>query len=52
MINDKPRKKDFVDKYEFLKASAIWAKENMNEWPWGGLKDEDDDYYFIVLDDN
>lgn len=33
---------------EFLRASAAWAEANMNEWPWGGPKDEDDEYYFIA----
>jgi hypothetical protein len=44
----KPRKKDFTDMREFLRASAAWAEEHMKEWPWGGPKDEDDDYYFVV----
>ena len=41
----KPRKKDFTDWNEFMKASAAWA-EVWNVWPWGGPKDEDDDFYF------
>ena len=44
----KPRKKDFTDMREFLRASAAWAEEHMKEWPWGGPKDEDDDYYFVA----
>ncbi len=34
----KPRKKDFTDMREFLRASAEWATANMGEWPWGGAK--------------
>ncbi len=49
-INDKPRKKDFIDPREFLRAAAEWAKDNMSEWPWGGPKDEDDEYYFVAAD--
>lgn len=45
----KPRKADFADMGEFLRASAEWA-EMWNVWPWGGPKDEDDDYYFDVPD--
>lgn len=45
----KPRKRDFSDMREFLRASATWAEANMNEWPWGGQKDEDDEYYFEVV---
>ncbi len=44
----KPRKRDYSDMREFLRASAAWAAEHMNEWPWGGPKDEDDEYYFTV----
>lgn len=53
MTADKPKKKDFTDMREFLRASAAWAETNRprNEWPWGGAKDEDDDYYFIVTED-
>lgn len=51
MTNDKPKKKDFTDMREFLKASAAWAEANMNEWPWGGPKDEDDEYCFVVASD-
>jgi hypothetical protein len=47
----KPRKRDYTDKLEFLRASAKWAELHMKEWPWGGPKDEDDEYYFIVVDD-
>jgi hypothetical protein len=43
----KPRKVDFADMGEFLHASAEWA-DLWNVWPWGGPKDEDDDYYFEV----
>ena len=49
-INGKPRKKDFTDMREFMRAAAEWANANMNEWPWGGPKDEDDEYYFVVTD--
>lgn len=49
MINGKPRKKDFTDMREFLRAAAEWANANMSEWPWGGPKDEDDEYYFVAL---
>lgn len=45
----KPRKSDFTDMREFMRASAAWAQE-WNVWPWGGPKDEDDDYYFVVAD--
>ena len=48
-INGKPKKKDFIDMREFLRAAAAWANENMTEWPWGGPKDEDDKYYFVVV---
>lgn len=48
-INGKPKKRDFTDMREFLRAAAAWANENMNEWPWGGLKDEDDEYYFMAI---
>lgn len=43
----KPKKKDFSDLKEFLKQSAAWA-EVYNTWPWGGPKDEDDDYVYEV----
>ncbi len=43
----KPRKSDFKDMREFMLASAEWASE-WNVWPWGGPKDEDDTYYFVV----
>lgn len=46
-INGKLRKKDFSDMREFLRAAA-WAEANMNEWPWGGPKDEDDEFYFAI----
>lgn len=46
----KPRKKDFADMREFMRAAATWAEANMNEWPWGGPKDDDDDYCFVALD--
>lgn len=49
-IGGKPRKKDFTDMREFMRAAAAWADANMNEWPRGGPKDEDDDYYFVVLE--
>lgn len=49
--NGKPRKRDFTDMREFMRAAAEWANANMNEWPWGGPKDEDDDYYFVVAPD-
>lgn len=48
--NDKPRKRDYADKREFLRAAAAWAEANMREWPWGGPKDEDDEYYFVVVE--
>jgi hypothetical protein len=48
--NSKPRKKDFADMREFMRAAAAWAESNMNEWPWGGQKDEEDEYYFVVTD--
>jgi hypothetical protein len=32
---------------EFMQASAKWAAE-WNVWPWGGPKDEDDDFYYTV----
>lgn len=47
----KPRKADFTDMRDFLRASAEWA-EQWNVWPWGGPKDEDDDEYFEVPDTN
>lgn len=43
----KPRKTDFANARDFLIASAEWA-EKWNVWPWGGPKDEDDEYYFVV----
>lgn len=46
----KPKKRDFKDMNEFLKASAAWAKEHMNEWPYGGPKDEDDDFVYVLKD--
>ncbi len=48
----KPKKRDFADKLEFLRASAAWAEANMGEWPWGVPRDEDDEYYFVALPDN
>lgn len=48
--NDKPRKRNYPDIQEFMKASAAWAEVHMKEWPWGGKKDEDDDYYFEVFE--
>jgi hypothetical protein len=48
MADAKPRKGDFADKREFLRASAEWAEANRRGWPWGGPKDEDDDYYYVV----
>lgn len=48
--NGKPRKKDFTDMREFLRAAAAWAEANMGEWPWGGPKDEDDEYFFVAND--
>jgi hypothetical protein len=48
-VNGKPRKKDFADMREFMKAAAAWAEANMGAWPWSGPPDEDDDY-FVVLD--
>lgn len=47
----KPRKQDFTDMREFMRASADWA-EKWNVWPWGGPRDEDDEYVFIVSDDD
>lgn len=47
-FNQKPRKRDFTDMREFMRAAAAWAEDNRNEWPWGGPKDEDDEYYFVV----
>lgn len=46
--NGKPRKKDFTDMREFMKAAAAWAEANNGEWPWGGPKDEDDEYCFVA----
>jgi hypothetical protein len=43
----KPRKQDFADMRDFMKASAEWS-EQWNAWPWGAAKDEDDRYYFVV----
>ncbi len=45
----KPRKQDFSDMGEFLRASAEWA-EKWNVWPWGGPREEDDEYYFVVVE--
>lgn len=45
----KPRKQDFADMRDFLRASAAWA-ETWNVWPWGGPKDEDDEFVFEVSD--
>jgi hypothetical protein len=45
----KPRKKDFVLVGDFMRASAEWA-EKYNHWPWGGPRDEDDDYFFEVVE--
>jgi hypothetical protein len=54
MIDAKPRKKDFTDMREFMRAAAAWADANRprNEWPWGGPKDDDDNYYFIAADED
>lgn len=48
LSDHKPRKTDFTDMREFMRAAAVWAESHMNEWPWGGPKDEDDEYYFVV----
>lgn len=45
---DKPRKKDFTCMGDFMRASSAWAEGRMKEWPWGGPKDEDDDYVWSL----
>lgn len=44
----KPRKQDFANGHDFLHASAAWAAVNMNEWPWGGPKNDDDNYCYVA----
>jgi hypothetical protein len=48
-MSDKPRKRDYADKMEFLRASAAWAEDNMGEWPWDNSRDEDDDYVYVRI---
>lgn len=44
----KPRKRDFVDMRDFLRASSEWAERNRCDWPWSGPADEDDEVYFVL----
>lgn len=46
--NQKPKKKDYTDMNLFMRDAAAWAEANMKEWPWGGEKDEDDDFYYTI----
>jgi hypothetical protein len=45
----KPRKSDYANLHDFMLASSDWA-ERWNVWPWGGPKDEDDEFIFEVAD--
>jgi hypothetical protein len=43
----KPRKCDFTDMREFMRASAEWAQQ-WNVWPWNDKDDEDDQYVYDI----